>query len=246
MNHIIALSGGKDSTALALRMAEVWPEIEVEYFCTPTGDELPEMHDHWANLEVKLGQKITMVTNGTLDSWVEHYGALPNWRMRWCTRHLKIEPCIKYLKGKRPATLYVGLRADEEHREGLYGPHAEYRYPLREWGWNYSDVVSYLKDQDVEIPKRTDCARCYAQRLVEWKTLWRDNPEIYQDAAEQERATRHTFRSPGRDSWPASLDEMREKFRAGHTVAGDRERLQGALFDTGADSKFGACRICRM
>ena len=39
MKHIIALSGGKDSTALALRLAEVEPR-EYEYVFTPTGDEL--------------------------------------------------------------------------------------------------------------------------------------------------------------------------------------------------------------
>lgn len=34
--HVVALSGGKDSTAMALRLAEVEPR-EYTYVCTPTG-----------------------------------------------------------------------------------------------------------------------------------------------------------------------------------------------------------------
>src|SRR5690606_14856230 len=48
--HVVALSGGKDSTALALRMREVWPELPVVYVCTPTGNELPDMIEHWLRL----------------------------------------------------------------------------------------------------------------------------------------------------------------------------------------------------
>ena len=40
MIHVVGLSGGKDSTALALRLAETSPQDYV-YLCTPTGDELP-------------------------------------------------------------------------------------------------------------------------------------------------------------------------------------------------------------
>ena len=49
VQHIVALSGGKDSTALALRLAELEPR-EYVYVCTPTGDELPEMFAHWRKL----------------------------------------------------------------------------------------------------------------------------------------------------------------------------------------------------
>jgi tRNA(Ile)-lysidine synthase TilS/MesJ len=39
MKHIVGLSGGKDSTALALRLRQLHPEIEFTYICTPTGNE---------------------------------------------------------------------------------------------------------------------------------------------------------------------------------------------------------------
>ena len=58
--HIVALSGGKDSTALALRLKEIEPRNYI-YVCTPTGDELPEMIAHWHKLSSLLGQPILRV-----------------------------------------------------------------------------------------------------------------------------------------------------------------------------------------
>lgn len=231
--HIVALSGGKDSTALALRLREVEPR-EYIYFCTPTGDELPAMNAHWSRLEELLGQAIVRVTNGTLNGLIQEFGSLPNWRQRWCTRILKIEPCIAFLKQHQPATLYVGLRADEPEREGIYGEHGTYRYPLREWEWGEQEVWAYLNERGICIPRRTDCARCYDQRIVEWKKLWEQHPEIYEEASQQEIATGATFRNPARDTWPASLRELRVEFVNGRKVIGEGRY----------DEDKERCRVC--
>jgi predicted PP-loop superfamily ATPase len=77
MNHVVALSGGWDSTAMALRLAEVEPRPYV-YLITPTGDELPDMLEHWAHLECLLGAQLTRVTDETLNGLIGHYRALPN------------------------------------------------------------------------------------------------------------------------------------------------------------------------
>ncbi len=55
MKHIVALSGGKDSTAMALRLAEIEPR-DYAYVITPTGNELPEMIAHWRKLMDLLGK----------------------------------------------------------------------------------------------------------------------------------------------------------------------------------------------
>lgn len=242
MKQVIALSGGKDSTALALRLAEVEPRDYI-YLITPTGDELPEMLAHWEKLESLLGKPLTRITNGTLNSWIEHFHALPNWRQRWCTRLLKIEPCLAYLKSIHPATLYVGLRADEEERKGIYSNDVTCRFPLREWGWGMGEVVGYLKERGVSIPKRTDCARCYGQRLGEWRQLWKKHPDLYADAERQEIAIGATFRSPGRDSMPAPLVQLRGVFEEEVTM----KAKQGTLFDAEfCDDEGGACRVCSL
>lgn len=230
--HVVGLSGGKDSTALALRLAEVEPR-DYTYLITPTGDELPEMVAHWANLERILGKPLTRVTNRTLAEWIDEFGALPNNRQRWCTRLLKIEPTIAFLRKHAPAINYVGLRADEQERVGIYGD-TESRFPLREWGWGLTEVTRYLCERGVTIPQRTDCARCYEQRLVEWKRLLRKYPEIYADAEADEAQTGRTFRSPTRDTWPAALKDLRVAFDSGRKVRGEDEEDAGS-----------ACRACR-
>ena len=242
--HVVAVSGGKDSTAMALRLHEVDPGGRPVYLITPTGDELPEMVAHWENLECMLGAKLTRVTHHTLASLIEHFGALPSWRMRWCTRMLKIEPCLAWLKANhadRQVVLSVGLRADEPERKGIYSKDVPTRFPLREWGWGIDDVKRYLSKRGVSVPARTDCARCYDQRLGEWHTLWNDYPEIFTDAEAQEKRYGHTFRSPTKGgTWPAALKDMRAEFERGRIPPG--HRLQVEMFDDEQE----ACRICKL
>lgn len=238
MMHVVALSGGKDSTAMALRLAEVAPR-DYTYVCTPTGDELPDMLDHWTKLEGLLGRPLVRITNGTLDSWITEFNALPNWRQRWCTRLLKIEPYLAWLKTIGPSVSYVGLRADEEERRGILSNDVECRFPLREWGWGLVEVRKYLRQRGVSIPARTDCARCYGQSLGEWWDLWKRHPATFADAEAQEAQIGNTFRSPGRDTWPAALVELRARFERGHVPAGAHE---DTLFDTQPE----ACRVCKL
>ncbi len=238
---MVAISGGKDSTALALRLAELEPR-DYTYLITPTGDELPEMEAHWAHIETLLGKPLVRVTNGTLNSWIDHFGALPNFRQRWCTRLLKIEPCIAFLRARPGSTLYVGLRADEEERKGIYSEMVTNRFPLREWGWGLAEVKGYLRAKGIRIPERTDCARCYGQRLVEWKRLLTKYPDRYAEAEAQEERIGNTFRSPGRDTWPASLRELRQAFDEGKAVRGEPSR-QMPMF---GDEEGEACRVCSL
>ena len=95
MKHVLGLSGGKDSTCLALAMRERHPELDIEYICTPTGNELPELFEHLDNLEILLGKPIKRLGIGkNLHELIDEIGMLPNFRARWCTRILKIEPTI--------------------------------------------------------------------------------------------------------------------------------------------------------
>ena len=263
--HIVALSGGNDSSALALRLREVEPRLYC-YVCTPTGDELPEMIDHWIALGHRLGSRIVPIMASTLNGEIRRFGALPNRQQRWCTRILKIEPYRAWLAARAaegPVISHVGLRADEQGRAGgAYGdiPGVTMRFPLREWGWGLSEVVGYLDQIGQRIPERTDCARCYHQQLGEWWTLWRTHPDLYAEAEAQESATGHTFRVPRldadgapimatrfgatyatswRDTWPVRLADMRGLFERGHVPA--RTRQQRDLF-RGA----GPCRACTL
>jgi len=191
-----------------------------EFICNETGDELPEMRAHWERLEFLLDMKIKRVTH-TVDliALCEQMEMLPNFRQRWCTRILKIEPTIDYMESLPPGSiLYVGLRADEEMRTGIFGEDMQIRFPLRELGWGLSDVIGYLARMGIKIPDRTDCALCPYQKLNEWHTLWQRYPERFQAGVELERLTGHTFRSEGRDTWPAKLEDLAKEFASGRKI----------------------------
>jgi 3'-phosphoadenosine 5'-phosphosulfate sulfotransferase (PAPS reductase)/FAD synthetase len=233
MATLVAFSGGKDSTAMAYRMAELGSEFSLLF--TPTGNELPGVAEHVQATAKVLGKPLIVPPGPTLATLIETFGALPNNRQRWCTRMIKIEPCRAYLLANPGSTLCVGLRADEEERQGMYGGQASYRFPLREWGWGIGDVLGYLNEKGIAVPPRTDCALCYDQRLGDWKNLLRQYPEEYAKGEALEDATGHTFRSPTRDTWPAGLRAMRLEFERGRKVRGEDD-----------DCEKTACRVCRL
>lgn len=232
---------------MALRLAEVEPR-EYDYLITPTGNEPADVQEHWRTLEQMLGRPLIVLKpfdGDGLEALIRQESMIPNWRARFCTRILKIEPTVAWLREHAPAVQYVGLRADEEERKGIYGdvPGVSQRYPLREWGWGIRDVWRYLDLKGIKIPERTDCAWCFFQRIVEWKRLWKNHPELFQRAVEMEQEIGGTFRSPGRDTWPASLAELREQFEGGRRVQGEEVPGQRRLFDCDQEA---LCRVCSM
>lgn len=231
MYHLVALSGGKDSTALALRLRELFPGTQFIYFCSPTGDELPEMEAHWAKLEEMLGQRIHRIYDPEfpdIHALIEHFQALPNHRQRWCTRVLKIEAAQQFYAEFDSATIYVGLRADEEARagrRGVFDENISTRHPFQEWGWNLGHVWGYLDAKGVDIPWRTDCGMCFFQRIGEWWWLWNSYPQRFQEYAEMEERIGHTLMTPGKHKiWPHDLRRLEQEFAKGRMP---REIQQG-------------------
>jgi hypothetical protein len=132
--------------------------------------------------------------------------------------------------------LSVGLRVDEETRDGIYGlPEHRYWFPFREWGWGLADIEHVLRENDVEVPARTDCAVCPYQRLGEWWRLWRDWPDLWAQGEAWEEQTGHTFRNASRDTWPASMKGLRKRFENGSKPRGADSGEAGAR-----------CRVCTL
>lgn len=241
MTDAVPVSGGKDSSALAVWLKENEPR-DYTYVCTPTGNELPNWYRHMRDLAVILGKPILPIIGGTLKGIIEQEKMIPNFRARFCTRLLKIDPFAGWLMQHTPATVYVGLRADEAEREGgdyRDVPGATMRFPLREIGWGESDVMAFLDQRGIRIPERTDCAWCFWQTLGEWWLLWREHPDLYAEAEAIEVLRGHTFRSPSRDSWPAALKDMRAEFESGRIPP--RTQRQRDLFRGEMQ-----CRACRL
>ncbi len=240
---VSAFSGGKDSTCMVLRQAELGESGELLF--NVVGNEFPDLLSHVKRIAGITGWKLTptVPAHGGLHDRILEQATIPNARMRWCTRELKIEPTQAYLLAHPGSTLCVGLRADEEAREGIYGDVASYRYPLREWGWGLKDVNAYLEEKRICVPRRTNCPLCYGQRLSEWWILWKEHPELFAEGEAIEATTGHTFRSPSRDTWPASLHDLKSRFEAGDTP---RDVISLPLFGEYDTKGSGVCRVCEL
>lgn len=134
--HIVPLSGGKDSTALAIFMIENHADLPLEFLFTDTGAELPETYDYIERFEAIFGVDVQRLTaldlpelnvrskggrRSPFDVMLEevYSGYLPSPRARWCTRMLKIKP-FEHFVGDDPCYSYIGIRADE-NRDGFGG-----------------------------------------------------------------------------------------------------------------------------
>ncbi len=198
VRHVCLISGGKDSSALAIYLRDTRPELEVEYVFCDTHKELPETYEYLDLLEGYLEKPIARLSNDLgdrgFDHWLSMYrGYLPSPSVRWCTKQLKIKPFEAYV-GDDPVVLYVGIRADE-HREGYIStkPNIEPCYPFKEDGLGKDDVLRILEDAAVGIPSyyewrsRSGCYFCFFQRRVEWVRLREQHPDLYQLAKRYEK-----------------------------------------------------------
>lgn len=189
VRHICGLSGGKDSSALAVYLRGRVPDME--YFFCDTGAELPETYEYLERLEVILGQPIARLNSERgFDHWFEVFrGALPSPQMRWCTRNMKIKPIEEWI-GNDPAVSYVAIRADESNRKGYVStkPNIKTRFPFMEDGVDHDGVMRILEDAGIGLPSyyewrtRSGCYFCFYQRKAEWVGLSDRHPDLFERA----------------------------------------------------------------
>src|SRR5690242_15901395 len=113
VRHVLGLSGGKDSSALAIYMRDKIPQME--YFFSDTGAELPETYEYLDRLEAFLGKPIVRLSADRDFDHILHKmynGFLPSPNTRWCTRELKIQPFEAWV-GTDLTYTYIAIRADE-------------------------------------------------------------------------------------------------------------------------------------
>ena len=187
--HICGISGGKDSSALAVYMRVRVPDME--YFFCDTGAELPETYEYLTRLEVILGKPIARLNSQRgFDHWFEIFrGALPSPQMRWCTTNMKIKPIEEWI-GDALATSYVAIRADESNRKGYISTKSNIKtkFPFIEDEIDRDGVMGILSDAGIGLPKyyewrtRSGCYFCFYQRKAEWIGLSERHPELFERA----------------------------------------------------------------
>ncbi len=207
VRHILNLSGGKDSTAMAVYMHDRVPEME--YVFCDTGKELPETYDFLNKIEAFLGKPIVRLNaDFGFDHFLDMYsGFLPSARMRWCTKYLKLYPFERYV-GEDVVLSYVGIRADE-YREGYisHKPNITPVFPFKEDGINRADVFRILEESGLGLPDyykwrtRSGCYFCFFQRKAEWIGLKENHPDLFENAKTYEKSDARTGR---RYTWASS------------------------------------------
>lgn len=220
-HHVLGLSGGKDSAALAVFMRQHYPDLEIDYFFTDTGKELPEVYDFLGRLEGFLGRPIKRLNpDRDFDFWLRQYGHfLPSPNSRWCTRKLKLEPFKQWIRpwltAKHKVTSYVAIRADEDHREGMITQDENLivRLPFREAGVDRLGVLEILEGSGLGLPKyydwrsRSGCTFCFFQQKIEWVRLKREHPDEFEAAKAYEK-TALEHGSPFTWTQRESLEEL--------------------------------------
>lgn len=200
-HHVLGLSGGKDSAALAVYMRDTHPELDIEYFFTDTGKELPEVYEFLGRLEGYLGKPIERLNpHRNFDFWLRQYNNfLPSPQTRWCTRQLKLAPFEQWVKpmlarGEKVFS-YVAIRSDEDYREGYSSKQDNLKIslPFREAGINKAGVMDILESSGVGYPKyyewrsRSGCTFCFFQQKIEWVRLKERHPEAFEEAKALEK-----------------------------------------------------------
>lgn len=191
--HILGLSGGKDSAALAIYLREKGLTEEVEYYFLDTGCELPEVYEFLDRLEVYLDVEIIRLTSkwtfeDHLKTQIQMHKTenfLPSPFSRWCTKLMKIQPLEEFV-GLDSVVSYIGIRADEK-REGYISKSTRKItpvYPFQEDGIVRDDVFRIL-EESVGIPQyykwrsRSGCYFCFYQRIDEWAGLYRHHKDLF-------------------------------------------------------------------
>lgn len=199
--HVLGLSGGRDSAALAVYMRQYHPELEIDYFFTDTGKELPEVYEYLGRLEGLLGRPILRLNpDRDFDFWLKQYnGFLPSPQTRWCTRQLKLRPFEHWIRPmlNDGATVYsyVAIRSDESYREGYASKHENLivRLPFKEAGIDKAGVLEILEAAGIGLPTyyswrtRSGCTFCFFQQKIEWVRLREQHPEAFEEAKRYEK-----------------------------------------------------------
>ena len=165
VRHILGISGGKDSAALAIYLKKTYPSLKIEYYNSDTGCELAETETLINRLEAYLGkiERLRAAEGSPEPTPFHHFvkamgGFLPSPQARWCTKKMKLDKFEEYV-GDDYAVSYVGIRGDED-RDGYISskPNIQAIFPFRKNIWSIDVINKFLHkenlDQIVDIYER--------------------------------------------------------------------------------------------
>ena len=211
MSNIVSVSGGKDSTAMLLKMIEENIKIDRILFAD-TGLELPETYEFINKLsdycKKRIGIRITKLkSNRDWDYYFyrviqkgKYKGNIRGfpkvtfkcWWQRDCKDKLLSKRAGKY------DTVFIGFAKDEEKRCKIG---TNQRYPLVEWGMTEQDCMDYCKEKGMLNPlyekygfKRLGCWCCPKQPIRDLKIIRDYYPDLWTRLLKYEQDSPHGFK----------------------------------------------------
>lgn len=241
---VVSFSGGKDSTAMLLRMLENGNKIDEVVRCD-TGKEFPAMYRHIDKVKSLVESKgikfTTLKSEKSFDYYMfEHKPKRRNpnlignvglsWagsRARWCTSKLKTDIFTKYfssLKKQYRVIRCIGIAADEGYRlKRAHNQSENHRHPLIEWGWDERQCLEYCYSQGFDWDglykhfKRVSCWCCPLTPLSELRILRKHFPDLWEELRNMDNRTWRKFKAD------YSVEELDKRF------AFEEERLKNGL-----------------
>lgn len=231
MKHIVSYSGGKDSTAMLLKMIEKNMPIDEIVYCEIMatqilGAEYPEMYDYLDKVDEylmkNLGKKITRIKSDksfeeqfyTKKKKGKYKGKIYGfpWNLgAWCNSKLKVVTLDKYFKKQDKEYIsYIGIAYDEPDR--LARLEKNEKAPLAEWKMTERDCLEYIKEKGLYNPlydkfKRLGCWFCVKQSLDSLRILRKEYPELWDTLLKWQLDSEVRFRTD------YSVQQLEEKFR---------------------------------
>jgi 3'-phosphoadenosine 5'-phosphosulfate sulfotransferase (PAPS reductase)/FAD synthetase len=201
----VCFSGGKDSTAMLIRMLELGDYPIDGIFFADTEKEFPELYAYIKQIETYIQErfdsdlKIEFVhSKKTWDDWFygevsrgDNKGKVRGAPLRaypcWWAREAKVIPLQRATKDFD--RVFIGIAADESHRMTTQTDKQSIKneYPLVEWGWSEQDCFDYLDNlelmNDLYVNfNRLGCFHCIKQPATSWWSLWSGFPELWEEA----------------------------------------------------------------
>jgi len=228
VRHIVSFSGGKDSTAMLLKMIEENMQIDEIIFCD-TGVEFPAMYEHIRKVEKYIKRPITILKSKyTFEYLMFEYEktkgknkgskgySWPDFRNRWCTQILKKQVISQYLSKYKEVIEYHGIALDEAHRADKNNDGRNIKYPLIEWQMTEKDCLEYCYSKGFdwnglyEKFDRVSCYLCPLQGIRELKVIYKDYPDLWQKMKELDFRSIKQFGRKFRNDY--SIQELEERF----------------------------------
>lgn len=172
VRHILGISGGKDSAALAIYLKQKYPHLKIEYYNSDTGCELEETELLIEKLGAYLGdiKRLRAAEGSPEPTPFDHFlkssgGFLPSPQARWCTQKMKLAEFERFI-GDDYAISYVGIRGDED-RAGYISskPNIQAIFPFRRNIWSLDVINKVLHNDQQGVIKELYMKLCLPSQM---------------------------------------------------------------------------------